>query len=363
MFRKCNFKKYVMLLIILTCLLINSCSGLQNKNPKSIILLIGDGMGIGQLTADYYFNESKMILEFPVCGIYATHPKDGDWITDSAASGTAISTGVKVKNGVICLSEDREKLETVLELAERIGKSTGLVATSSITHATPASFAAHVSNRGMEYEIAVQESQSGADVLFGGGLRFFTENTVLDSNLIQGMIENGYEFISQQSQLEILDIENIEKIIGLFADEALSPANKRDLSLAMMTQKAVNVLDNNENGFFLMVEGSQIDWRCHEGNADGLLYEMQDFTEAVNWALKYQKSNKEVLILVLADHETGGVCVESALTHRENGRITFATGNHSANFCVVLAKGPGQEQFSGFREIDDIGKILHKLIK
>lgn len=359
--RKYIFKKYAILFIILICLL--SCSGLQSDKPKSIILLIGDGMGVGQLTADYYFNESKMISEFPICGIYATHPKDGDWVTDSAAAGTAISTGVKVENGVIGLSEDGEKLETALEVAERIGKSTGLVATSSVTHATPASFAAHVSNRGMEYEIAVQESRSGVDVLFGGGLRFFTENTVLDSNLIQGMMENGYEFISQQSQLEVLDTENIGKVIGLFADEALSPANKRDLSLAMMTEKAVNILDNNENGFFLMVEGSQIDWRCHERDADGLLYEMQDFTEAVNWALEYQKSNKEVLILVLADHETGGACVESGLTHREKGRITFAMGSHSANFCIALANGPGQEQFNGFYEIDDIGKILHELVK
>ena len=319
-------------------------------------------MGIGQITADYYY-ENSPFPEFPVCGLVTTHPVGEKWITDTAASATAIATGVKTQTGAVSMSKEGEKLTTVLEIAKDIGKSTGIVVTTSITQPTPACFISHFEEWGKEYQIAIQESQSSVDVLFGGGLRFFTNNTVLDSNLIEGMVKQGYEFVSNQSQLETLDTEKEDKIIGLFAYEAMKRADLRNLSLSLMTRKAIEILDNSKKGFFLMVEGSQIDWRCHERDKNGFLVEIKDFTNAIKWAFEYQKSNPDVLIVVCSDHETGGLCLVKDSNARGKARIKFASRNHTANICPVFAKGRGQDNFTGFHDISDIGKILLKLVK
>ncbi|HCK98904.1 MAG TPA: hypothetical protein DHW42_02190 [Candidatus Marinimicrobia bacterium] len=337
-----------------------SCS---EKSPESIILFIGSGMGVGHISADYYNNQKSPFVEFPVSALMRTDPGGGQWITDAAAAGTALATGIKVKRGAVSINEKGENIPTVFEIAKKRKMATGVIATTSITYATPAAFMVHTPIWGREFDIANQIASSGVDVLLGGGRRFFEWNTVADTNLMKIMEDDKYTVIYQQNQLAVLESDKCDKLLGLFAAEALKKANLRSLSLKLMTQKAVDVLDNNDRGFVLVVEGSQIDWRCHERDEDGLLAEMRDFTDAIRWAFEYQKNHREVLIIVAGINETGGVF----LTHDPNGkgetRLKFVTGNHTANFCPVFAKGPGAEKIHGLMDISELGSMLIHILE
>jgi len=337
-------------------------TGCGSKDPVSIILFIGDGMGVPHVTWDYYSNKDTPFKKFPVVGLVAMDPGGESVVGESAASATALATGVKVRKGVISVDENGRSLKTVIEYAEGKGMSTGIVTTTSVTHATPAAFVAHVLNRGMEYDIAAQICTSGVDVIMGGGIRFFENNIKLDTNLIEIMKDNGYYYVSNYSQLEKVDTESLDKLLGLFAYEGLKRANMRTLSLLEMTRVAVSILDNNERGFFLMVEGGQIDWRGHERDEKGFVYEMKDFTDALNWALEYRKGKKNVLILVTADHETGGLILKEKFTGSLKLKPVFTTGEHTATFCPLFAVGPGQEEFCGLLELKDVGKTIIKKI-
>ncbi|MBO8130008.1 MAG: alkaline phosphatase [Candidatus Marinimicrobia bacterium] len=328
----------------------------------SVILFIGDGMGVPHLTWDYYANENSPFRKFPVAGLVATDPAGKSKVGESAASATALATGHKVEKGMISVDDNGERLKTVLEVANEHAKATGIVTTTSITHATPAAFVSHVLNRGMEYEIAAQICSSNVDVLMGGGLRFFEKNIVLDTNLISIMINRGYFFVSSYVQLEKTFTDTISKLLGLFAYEGLKRAELRTLTLKEMTRIAVEVLDNNPKGFFLMVEGGQIDWRGHEKDEYGFKVEMKDFTDAINWALDYQRKRNDLLIVVVGDHETGGLVLKE--DSDEIGiKPIFTTNQHTASFVAIFAKGPWEEKFCGLHEIADIGKILIDVAK
>ncbi|MDO9548926.1 MAG: alkaline phosphatase, partial [Candidatus Marinimicrobia bacterium] len=244
-------------------------------------------MGIGHVSADHYLNSDSPFSDLPVCALIDTRAGGERWITDAAAAATALATGVEVNPGTLSIDQSGTPVPTILEIARQAKKSTGVITTTSLTYAVSAAFMVHSDNWGREYEIAHQIFASDTDVLLGGGLRFFEFNTMADTNLIPLMEEKGYTFISQQNQLAVLNPAETDKILGLFAAEALRQANHRSLSLKMMTEKAVGILEKNSNGFVLVVEGSQIDWRSHEKDDDGLLAEMKDFTEAIRWTLDY----------------------------------------------------------------------------
>lgn len=320
-------------------------------------------MGIGHVSADLYYNDESPFADFPVCALLDTRPDGERWITDAAAAATALATGVRVKPGEMSGRQNGNPVPTLLEIAKQDGKTTGVIATTSLTYAIPAAFMVNMDNWGREYEIANRIFNSDTDVLLGGGLRFFKANTVADTNLITVMEEQGYTFISQQNQLEVLKPAETDKVLGLFATEALRQANYRSLSLRLMTEKAVGILEKNENGFVLVVDGSQIDWRAHEKDDDGLLAEMEDFTGAIRWALEYQKNYPELLIVVAGSNETGGVFLAQDNRKRGQTRIKFVTGKHTANLCPVFAKGPQSEKIRGVLGIADLGKLLINFIR
>jgi len=348
------------LFLLFTSAFLIDCSG---KKPESILLFIGSGMGVGHLSADYYYNPNSPFPEFPVCTLLNTDPKGDVWITDAAAAATALATGVRVKRGVLSLDEEGKKLPTLLEIAGKRKKSTGVIATTSITYATPAAFMVHAPVWGREYEIANQIANAEIDVLLGGGLRFFQSNTISDTNLVSVMKGEEYTFISQQNQLEVLNPKDHSKLLGLFATESLRKANQRGLSLQMMTEKAVGILANNKRGFVLVVEGSQIDWRCHEKDEDGFLAEMQDFTDAIHWAFRYQDDHPELLIITVGTNETGGVFLTQDTNRRGGTRLKFVTGNHTANFCPVFAKGPYADRIHGLMDISELGSTLIHILE
>ncbi|HET7627141.1 MAG TPA: alkaline phosphatase [Bacillales bacterium] len=289
---------------------------------KNVIVMIGDGMGPAYTTAYRYFKDdpSTPMMEETVfdkyfVGMQKTYPHDEhENITDSAAAATAMSAAVKTYNGAIAVNTDREPVETVLEQAKKRGKSTGLVATSQINHATPAAFAAHNEDRHNYNEIADAyyddriNGEHKVDVMLGGGTNYFIRE---DRNLVKQFKQNGYSYVTTRE--ELLKDDN-DQILGLFAPVGLPKAidrTKEIPSLEEMTTAAIERLDDNKKGFFLMVEGSQIDWAGHDNDIVGAMSEMEDFADAVQAAIAYAKKDKHTLVVVTADHSTGGLSVGS----------------------------------------------------
>ena len=304
--------------------------------PESIIFIIADGTGIGQYTLSYYSNGKFAPARFDHIGLVATHPNDGECttsckrVTDSAASGTALSAGKKTYNGAIAVDNDKKPVKTMLEWAKEKGMSTGLVATSSVTHATPASFAAHVDYRKKEHEIAQQYATADVDVILGGGKKFWPDS------LIAFYESQGAQFISDINT----PIKEDKRLLGLFSNSGLSKVYEgRDVSTTQMAKLALSKLEQNEKGFFIMIEESQVDWGGHANNGTYIQGEMQSLNELVDYILDYQEENPNVLVVLTADHECGGVAVHDS----EDGdlEIRFTSDYHSANFVPIFATGPG----------------------
>ncbi|MGC9364095.1 MAG: alkaline phosphatase [Fidelibacterota bacterium] len=327
-----------------------------------MILFIGSGMGVGHLSADYYLSSDSTFADFSNVALLDTRPLGERWITDAAAAATALATGEMVTPGTVSLKNDIP-LTTLLEAARSHQKATGVVTTTSLTQAVSAAFLTHAQYWGKEYELARQIAYSNTDVLLGGGRRFFEHRDSDSHNLILTMQDRGYTLISQQQQLETLDLEKTEKLLGLFATEALRQADHRNLSLQMMTEKAVRLLEKNRNGYVLIVEGAQIDWRSHERDSAGLLAEMQDFANAIRWTLDYQKKHPNLLIVVTGLNDTGGVFLIRDNQQRGQIGIEFASSDHTANLSPVFAKGPQSERIRGIVSIGELGRILMNLIK
>lgn len=342
-----------------------------------MILFIGDGVGATYWTAALFAADALAVQEFPVGGLVDTRASDSQ-VTDSAAGATAFAAGVRTFNGAIGVGPDSAAVGTILELARERGMATGLVATSAITHATPASFAAHVPSRDMEIEIARQLAEQPITVLLGGGRAYFEPWRRPDSlDLIGGFRERG-AYVETAEELEALRLDTVRAVVGLFAeghpagavprmivrpnaDPALPPDTviipARTPTLPQMTGAALAVLNGDPEGFFLMVEGSQPDWRGHENAPLELLTaEVLDFDAAIQVGLDYQARHPETLIIVVADHETGGL----ALHGDQSGAFGahYTTNIHTATMIPLFAAGPGAEAFGGIRRNDEIGRLL-----
>lgn len=340
----------------------------ENTGIKNVILIIGDGTGLAQITTGQYAlvgTDGRLHLQtMPVTGLVNTVSSD-NLITDSAAGATAYSCGLKTYNGAIGMNAEQKPCKTILELAEQKGLATGLVATSTITHATPASFGAHVVQRSMENEIAADFLNSGADVILGGGRRHFlpqendASNREDSRNLIEEFAQKGYSYVQNADELK--SAEN-DKILGLFANSAIDYSAGQP-SLAEMTGKAIEVLSQSENGFFLMVEGSQIDWGGHENNVDYVIREVKGFDEAVKSALDFAIENGETLVVLTADHETGGMTLQKQHSSGNVMEIQWTTGGHTGIPVPLMAYGPGAAEFMGWRDNTYVGQKIVELLE
>ena len=350
-------RKLLTALIIATALLSSSCStnnGKQEtKKAKNVILLIGDGMGTAQVYSLLLTSHEKTAFErFPYSGFSITKSASNE-ITDSAAGGTAIAIGKKTINKIVGMTPDSIPVPSMLELFAEQGKKTGVVVTCSVTHATPADFIAHNVNRNNNEEIAMEiANKTKLDVLFGGGKKYFTERK--DSlDLLGKMWENGWNIYDSLPQI----VDNNARTMVLTCRKHMVKAPERGDYLPKATAKAVEMLDN-EKGFFLMVEGSQIDFACHDNDSATLVEEMRDFNNTLNVVLDFAEKDGNTLVVVTADHETGGLSFVDPEGKYTRTDFKWSTGSHSAVFVPVFSYGPGAETFSG---IMDNTEILEKI--
>ena len=324
------------------------------QKAKNIILFIGDGMGPNQVALAKFATggpDHKLSFEnFPITGIVYNHSSDSLY-TDSAAAATTWATGVKTKNGYLAVDAEKKFLPTIPELLSTKGYKSGLVSTSSITHATPAAFYAHIDNRDKEKEIAKMLIDSDIDIALGGGQEFFDV-----------LPEDGLFMIYDNTLLDSSLLNSKEQVIGLFAEDGFdrSPGTPTQLE---MTQVALNFLKNKSQncaGFFLMSEGSQIDWAGHDNDAQYMLVEFADFDATVQAATDFAIKNQDTLILVTADHATGGLVLQRP--KGSNVRAQWTTGSHDLSPINIYAYGPGSELFSGVMDNTEIfERILQAL--
>ncbi|MCB9081229.1 MAG: alkaline phosphatase [Lewinellaceae bacterium] len=314
--------------------------------------MIGDGMGLTQISAGLYANNNQLNLEkFPVIGLHKSYASN-NLITDSAAGATAFSAGVKTYNGAIGVDKDSMPVPTILEDAIKQGLRAGLVSTSSITHATPASFIAHAKTRRAMEDIASDFLQTPVDIFIGGGMKYFA-NREDGRDLTKELASKGY-VINDYTKKEITDVTlQFRKRFGYFTSdsEPLPVAQGRNylVPAAKMATVFLQNIDQDNKGFFLMIEGSQIDWGGHAKDSDYIITEMIDFDKAIGAVLDFAREDGETLVIVTADHETGGYAI---MPGSRMGRIegAFTTDYHTAALIPVFAFGPGAELFAGIYE-------------
>lgn len=349
-------------IVVLLIILINIFLFSQEK-PKNIIFLIGDGMGVNYVAASFFDDENNPYRNFKSIGLANTSSLDR-LITDSGAGATVLATGYRTINRYISVDSSGNPLKTIFQIAQEKGKSLGLIATSSVTHATPAAFYAHVDDRGRETDIAYQLSESNVDVIIGGGIQFFLPDVLGgsrkdDINVIEKMQSLGYRWMNE---FDYTSVETSDKILCLMEKNGLKHASSRKHTLGDFTKAAIDNLSTNENGFVLMVEGSQIDWAGHDNIQDYLLSEMRDFNTAITEALSFAKVDGSTLIVITADHETGGMAITGGDKDGKNLKLEFVNKSHTGGFVPVFSYGPGEEEFWGILQNYEIGRKLILLL-
>jgi alkaline phosphatase len=298
---------------------------------KNIILMIGDGMGPAHVHIAWLYTTRQLGRNLVMtevmdngCTAYMVNDTADSTVTESAAAATQMATGVKVLARSIGIGPDGKDLKTILEMAREKGKATGLVTTSGITDATPASFVAHVAQRSEEEKIADQLIKSDVNILFGGRKEFFLPQSEKGrrkdgKNLLNDAKGNGYLVVETAEEMKQADGK---KILGLFNQSnmlfEIDRKGSTEPSLAEMTTKALEVLSKEGQGFFLMVEAGRIDHAAHVHDIGGVIWDTLAFDEAIGVAYGFQKANPDTLLIITADHETGGLIVlPYSLTSKE----------------------------------------------
>lgn len=357
-------KRHAICLSLLLPFLLLSLQGFsqnekEKENPKAInvIYMIGDGMGLPQVFATMLATGNELAFQqFPYIGVVDTRSASNT-ITDSAAAGTALCCDKKTKNSMVGMDVDTIAMPTILEVLSDKGKSTGIVVTCYSGHATPASFYAKVPKRSMYEEIALQLAESKkVDVMIAGGKKHFVHRKD-SANLIERMEkELGWKVYDSLAEVD----PDCKKYAVLAADGHMPVYPERGEFLPDGVRMALKTLEKNEKGFFLMVEGSQIDFACHAHDSVNMVDETVDFSNAVQVALDYAKTHDNTLVVVTADHETGGLTMIDPQGKYTNIAFNYSTGSHTCLPVMIYAYGPGAEQFTGWMQNNEVKtKILN----
>ncbi|WP_299063782.1 alkaline phosphatase [uncultured Polaribacter sp.] len=359
--------KHLLYLVLSTTIFSCKSINIKEKEPplaKNVILLIGDGTGLSQISSAFYFKKTPTNYKrFKHIGLIKTSSIRKD-ITDSAAGATSFSAGIKTYNKAIGVADDSTHVQNIVEIASLQKIKTGVISTSSIQHATPASFYAHVINRNLYEDISKDMVSSEIDFFAGGGTDFFNKRK--DSkNLLAELKIKGFE-IDTTSLGSFSDIKANSKMGYLLANNHMKSINNgRGDFLPKATELGLQFLskDTNNPNFFVMIEGSQIDWGGHANDAKYVISELIDFDDAIGKALDFAEKDGNTLVIVTGDHETGGFTLSSNTEKKQKGKSgkeysqlmgTFSTKGHSATLIPVFAYGPGAEKFAGIYENTEI---------
>lgn len=329
--------------------------------PLNVILIIGDGMGVPQVYASVVAQRenNSAFLRFPYSGFSRTYSRN-KYRTDSAAGGTALTTGRKVDNYHVNWGPDSTRYNTIFDDAKKYGMSTGFVVTSSVLDATPASTYGHVPCRKMFDTLSIQMAQCQHTVMIGGGRKFFLPENRKDGLApLDTLAKRGYTVVST---LDAMTRFAGDSLVALLYDGDPLTAPARGNVLEVASKKALAMLSRNPKGFALMIEGSQIDWACHNNDTAYLRAELADFERMLHAVIDFAQRDGRTLVVVTADHETGGVTLPDGDIKKGVNDVRFLWGSHTGCMVPVFAMGPGAHYFSGIQENVDIPNKIRWLL-
>ena len=330
--------------------------------PLNVILIIGDGMGVPQVYSSVVAQRenNSAFLRFPYSGFSRTYSRN-KYRTDSSAGGTALTTGHKVDNHHVNWGPDSTRYNTIFDDAKKLGMSTGFVVTSSVLDATPAATYGHVPYRKMFDTLSLQMAQCQHNVMIGGGRKYFLPENRKDGLApLDTLAKRGYTVVNT---LDAMTRFAGDSLVALLYEGDPLTAPARGNVLEMAAKKALAMLSRNPKGFALMIEGSQIDWACHNNDTAYLRAELADFEQMLHAVLDFAQRDGRTLVVVTADHETGGVTLPDGDIQKGTNDVRFLWGNHTGCMVPVFAMGPGAHYFSGIQENVDIPNKIRWLLE
>ena len=339
------------------------------KPIRNVILMIGDGYGISHRTLARIASggpNAKLVTEQGLweVGLANTHSLDS-LATDSAAAGTQLATGYWTNNYMVGMLPDGTEVPTIAELAKELGKGTGLVVMSKLTHATPASFGAHAYDRNDELDIALDLFNNKFDVLLGGGRDQFIPKSAKGQrtdgrDLLKEFEAAGYVVVKNVTGMKNTNYKG-DKIFGPLAAGHLGKAMNRTYKIKDLVDHAITRLDRYENGFFLMIEGSAIDWGGHDNDGYRVITESLDFEDTVEYVLNYAMKRDDTLVIVTADHESGGLTIVGGSASGTSAEVAWVHGDHTGTPVGVYSYGPNSYLFGGNMYLADIPCIIARM--
>lgn len=331
----------------------------KGKKVKNVILMIGDGMSLMHVYTAWTANRGKLWLEnAQATGLSKTWAVK-KLVTDSGSGGTSLATGVKTVYHAVGVDPEGKPLTSLVDVAKELGKDAGMAVTCRLWDATPCDFCCHNIDRDKEEELVGDYPTSGVDFVFGGGAQKFT-NRKDGRDIFKELQKKGYHV--SRTLDDFFAYDKNSRIFAVPYDKDTPLPDERGDLLARASMKGISLMNQNKNGFFMMIEGSQLDDYGHFNKLDLLIKETLDFDQTVGEVMKWAAKDGETLVVVTADHETGGLTLVNG--NKDEGRVEccFSTKDHSGAMVPVYAFGPGAENFTGIFENTDVFKKIKKLM-
>lgn len=331
----------------------------KGKKVKNVILMIGDGMSLMHVYTAWAANRGKLWLEnAQATGLSKTWAVK-KLVTDSGSGGTSLATGVKTVYHAVGVDPEGKPLTSLVDVAKELGKDAGMAVTCRLWDATPCDFCCHNFDRDKEEELVGDYPTSGVDFVFGGGAQKFT-NRKDGRDIFKELQKKGYHV--SRTLDDFFAYDKNSRIFAVPYDKDTPLPDERGDLLARASMKGISLMNQNKNGFFMMIEGSQLDDYGHFNQLDLLMKETLDFDQTVGEVMKWAAKDGETLVVVTADHETGGLTLVNG--NKEEGRVEccFSSKDHTGAMVPVYAFGPGAENFTGIFENTDVFKKIKKLM-
>ena len=332
-----------------------------DNEVRNVIIMIGDGMGLEQVSCAWVVNRGKLNLDrFPSVGLSRTWCTDA-LITDSGAGGTALAAGSKTAESHVGTAADNSDLPSVLVKAQQLGKKTGVAVTCHLADATPCDFCCHNEYRYNQDDLIADYAECGVDYITGGGLDWFTVNRKDGRDITKNMVQAGYAVALTEEELMAAELP----VIGLLAPDNLPVAMERGDLYRHTVARGLDILsrESGDKGFVMMLEGSCIDDWLHGNDIGKAMEELLDFDRTIGDVLTWAAADGHTLVVVTADHNTGALTLQDG--NLEEGTIGVAFGSESHNGIAVpfYAWGPGSDAFTGIRENDEWGRLIASFVK